>query len=229
MLPAFSFMSIPDNTDQNSVSFQGEVYRKLIHIFSAAIPIGYLFLDRDIVLYIIVPITFLMLLVEITKYRIDFIYHIYKRIFSFLLRDYEFDRTKLRINGASWLMLGDIFCILFFPKYIAVSGILLLSLGDSLSGIMGRLYGRKLYAPNRSYVGTITFFVVGIIIVFVTPKYFYSAAEYSMAASVILVTTIVDSLNLPMNDNFAIPVVFSGLLYILYLIFFPGIFNGTLY
>lgn len=217
------------NPVEQTVSFKGEIYRKLIHIFSASIPIGYMFLSKEILLYVTVPITFLLLLIEVLKYYSDVIYNLYKQLFGFLLRDYEFDRSKIRINGASWLMLGDILCIFIFPKYIAVAGMLLLSLGDSFSAIIGRLFGRKHYVPNRSLAGTFTFFIVGIIIVIITPKYNHDPVEYMIAFFVIFVTTVIDSLNLPINDNFAIPVVYSALLYILYLIFFPGIFNGTLF
>jgi dolichol kinase len=188
-----------------------------------------MFLSKEIVLYVTVPITFLMLLIEVLKYYSDVIYNLYRHLFGFILRDYEFDRSKIRINGASWLMLGDILCIFIFPKYIAVAGMLLLSLGDSFSAIIGRLFGRKHYVPNRSLAGTFTFFIVGIIIVIITPKYNHDPVEYMIAFFVIFVTTVIDSLNLPINDNFAIPVVYSALLYILYLIFFPGIFNGTLF
>jgi dolichol kinase len=217
------------NPTEQTVTLKGEIYRKLIHIFSASIPIGYLFLSKEIVLYVTVPITFLLLLIEVLKYYSDDIYNLYKQLFGFLLRDYEFDRLKIRINGASWLMLGDILCIFIFPKYIAVAGMLLLSLGDSFSAIIGRLFGRRHYVPNRSLAGTFTFFIVGIIIVIITPKYNHDPVEYMIAFFVIFVTTVIDSLNLPINDNFAIPVVYSALLYILYLIFFPGIFNGTLF
>jgi dolichol kinase len=222
-------MSNSNKPVEQTVSFKGEIYRKLIHIFSASIPIGYMFLSKEIVLYVTVPITFLMLLIEVLKYYSDVLYNLYKQLFGFLLRDYEFDRSKIRINGASWLMLGDILCIFIFPKYIAVAGMLLLSLGDSFSAIIGRLFGRKHYVPNRSLAGTFTFFIVGIIIVIITPKYNHDPVEYMIAFFVIFVTTVIDSLNLPINDNFAIPVVYSALLYILYLIFFPGIFNGTLF
>ncbi|MGA2669369.1 MAG: diacylglycerol/polyprenol kinase family protein [Ignavibacteria bacterium] len=222
-------MSNSNKPVEQTVSFKGEIYRKLIHIFSASIPIGYMFLSKEIVLYVTVPITFLMLLIEVLKYYSDVIYNLYRHLFGFILRDYEFDRSKIRINGASWLMLGDILCIFIFPKYIAVAGMLLLSLGDSFSAIIGRLFGRKHYVPNRSLAGTFTFFIVGIIIVIITPKYNHDPVEYMIAFFVIFVTTVIDSLNLPINDNFAIPVVYSALLYILYLIFFPGIFNGTLF
>ncbi len=209
---------------ENNISLKGEFYRKTIHLFSSSIPIGYLFIPKHIVLYIIIPILILMLVVEALKYKSEFIYGLYLKHFKFLLRDHETDRGKIRVNGASWLLIADVLCIILFPIYIAVTGMLLLSLSDSISGIIGRLYGRKQFAPNRSYAGTITFFLVGIAIVFLTPKYQYNAAEYYAAIAALFVTTIADSIRLPVDDNLLIPVVFSGFLYVLYIIFLPSIF-----
>ena len=208
----------------NNLSLKGEFYRKTIHLFSSAIPIGYYFIPKNIVLSIVIPLLFLMLLVEAVKYKNDFIYGLYLRFFKSMLRGHETDRRKIRINGASWLLAADVLCIIIFPKYIAITGMLLLSFSDSLSGIFGRLYGKKQYAPNRSYVGTFTFFLVSVLIVFLTPKYQYLPVEYYLALFAVLLTTIVDSMNLPIDDNFAIPLVYSGLLYVLYLIFLPSIF-----
>lgn len=208
----------------NNLSLKGEFYRKTIHFFSSAIPIGYYFIPKNIVLSIIIPLLFLMLLVEAVKYKNDFIYGLYLRFFKSMLRDHETDRKKIRINGASWLIAADVLSIIIFPKYIAITGMLMLSFSDSLSGIFGRLYGKKQYAPNRSYVGTLTFFLVSVLIVFLTPKYQYLPVEYYLALFAVLLTTIVDSMNLPIDDNFAIPLVYSWLLYVLYLIFLPSIF-----
>lgn len=146
------------------------------------------------------------------------------KLFKSMLREHETDRKKIRINGASWVLAADIFCILIFPKYIAITGMLLLSFSDSLSGIFGRIFGKKMYAPNRSYAGTITFFIVSVIIALVTPKYLYVTAEYFIVLSAVIITTIADSVNLPVDDNFAIPVVYSGFVYLLYLILLPSAF-----
>jgi dolichol kinase len=165
-----------------------------------------------------------MLLIEVVKYKSDYIYTLYMKYFKSMLREHEKDRRKIRINGASWVLAADILVILIFPKYIAITGMLLLSFSDSLSGIFGRLYGKKHYALNRSYTGTFTFFIVGVIIVFFTPKYLYSPVEYYIALSAVLATTIADSMNLPVDDNFTIPLIYSGFLYVLYLIFLPSVF-----
>jgi len=206
-----------------ALSLKGEFYRKTIHIASSSIPIGYYFLSEETVLFIIIPLLLLMLLVELLKYKSEVVYNLYLKYFGFLLRGHEFDRDKFRVNGASWVLIGDIVCILLFPKYIAITGMLLLSLSDSLSAIIGRIYGKKQYAPDRSYAGTFTFLFVGIIIVILSPKYVYIPAEYYIGLIAVIITTLADSTKLPVDDNFAIPVICSGLLYILYIVFLPSI------
>lgn len=165
-----------------------------------------------------------MLVVEILKYKSKSIYNLYTKFFSYMLREHEYDTKKVRINGASWVLIADVVCIAAFPKLIAVTGMLLLSFADSSSAITGRLYAKKQYAANRSYIGSITFFVVGVLIIFLTPKYFYQPKEYIIGIIAVFGTTIADALNLPSDDNLTIPVVTSVLLYVLYILFYPGIF-----
>jgi dolichol kinase len=203
-------------------NFKGEFFRKFIHISSSVIPLAYYFSDKVTILSILIPILVAMLLVEMLKYRVEFIYNIYVKTFSFMLKDHEVDRKLIRMNGASWVLLGDVFCILFFPKLIAITGMLILSLADSLSAVFGRLYGGKHVVPDRTIAGTLVFFIVSLIISFLTPKYFYSLKEYSLYVAMAAVTTIADFIKLPVDDNFAIPVISSGVLYVLYLIFFPN-------
>ncbi len=165
-----------------------------------------------------------MLLTEVLKYKSKFIYDLYTKFFSYMLREHEYDTKKIRINGACWVIIADIICIIAFPKLIAVTGMLLLSLADSTSAIAGRLYGKKQYTANRSYAGSITFFAVGMLIIFLSPKYFYESKEYIIGIIAVLGTTIADALNLPSDDNLTIPIVASVLLYVLYILFYPGIF-----
>jgi len=208
---------IPEN-----ITLGGELSRKVIHYCSAAIPIGYLFLDKKLVLSIIIPLLAAMLLVEILKYKNDAVYKLYVKLFRFMLREHEYDTRRIRINGASWVIIADIICIVIFPRYIAVTGMLLLSLADSTSAIIGRVYAKKHYAPNRSVAGSAAFFVVGVIIIMLSPKYYAAPMEYVIGIIAVLGTTIADGFNLPADDNLTIPVISSILLYVLYIIFFPG-------
>lgn len=209
--------------------FKNEIIRKVIHISSASIPIGYYFLQKEIVLYIIIPITIFLVTFELLKYKVNFLYSLYLKVFKGMLREHEYDRTNFRFNGASWVLIGDAICIIVFPKYIAISGMLLLSLSDSISAFAGQMFAKKYYAPNRSYIGSITFFIVGVIVIFLSPKYFYQPLEYLIGIIAVLVTTVADAFSIPADDNLFIPVVSCTILYVLYVIFFPAIFAIKLF
>ena len=208
---------------------RGELHRKLIHISSSSIPIGYYFLDKNLVLGIIIPLLIVLLLFELLKYRIKFLHGLYIKLFKDMLREHEYDKQIFRVNGASWVLIGDILCILIFPKLIAIGGMLLLSLADSISAIAGQLFAKKYYTKNRSYLGTTVFLVIGIIIVTLTPKYFSNSLEYFIGYAAIVITAVSDSISLPVDDNLIIPIVFCGALYVLYLLFFPFIFTLKLF
>lgn len=210
-------------TENNSTPFKGEILRKMIHFSSALIPLGYLFLDKFTVISLLVVLLIFMAAFELLKYKSETVYHIYLKYFKHMLREHEYDKFKFRINGASWVVLSAIFCILLFPKLIAVTGLLMLSFADSSSALLGRIFGKKQYAPNRSYVGTAVFFIVGILIALLTPKYFGGLREYLIGFVMVIVTTVADGLNLPVDDNFTIPVVSCSVMYISYILLFPGI------
>ncbi|HEY3251548.1 MAG TPA: hypothetical protein VGK25_10570 [Ignavibacteria bacterium] len=210
--------------ENHSNSLKGEIFRKMIHYSSASISIGYYFIDKNIVLLVLSILLLLMFIVEFIKYKSDSIYKLYLKYFKDMLREHEYDRRKFRVNGASWVIISAIVCILLFPKLIAIMGMLMLSLADSTGGLLGRLYGKKKYAPNRSYVGTIVFFIVGLIVITVTPKYTYTAKEYLIGFAAVVFTTLAEAINLYVDDNFTVPFIASLSLYILYLIFMNGVF-----
>lgn len=213
-----------ENINNNSSTpFKGEIFRKMIHYASAAIPIGYLYIDKYTVLLILAGLLASLLIVELVKYKSDFIYNLYMKHFKHMLRAHEYDRTKFRINGASWVLFSCIFCIMIFPKLIAVFGLLMLSFADSTSALAGRMWGKKQFAPNRSYVGTGVFFLVGIVIMLVSPKYFGAGTEYLIAFIAVILTTIADASTLPVDDNFTIPVTACVVMYVLYLLLYPGV------
>ena len=207
----------------NSTPFKGEVFRKMIHYSSAAIPISYLFIDKFTVLIILTLLLAAMAAVELVKYKSDYFYDLYLKYFKDMLRDHEYDRSKFRVTGASWVIFSAVFCILIFPKLIAVTGLLMLSFADSTSALLGRLFGKKQYAPNRSYVGTGVFFVVGLLVALLAPKYFGTVKEYAIGFIMVISTTVADGLSLPVDDNFTIPVVACSVMYILFILLYPGI------
>ncbi|MCX7877815.1 MAG: hypothetical protein N2510_04140 [Ignavibacteria bacterium] len=207
---------------ENGVTLKGELLRKMIHYSSSLIPVGYYFLDKNIILAVLLSLLVGLIVVEILKYRSEIIYSLYIKYFGSMLRGHEYDRGKFRLNGASWVIISFLFCIILFPKLIAIVSMLILSFADSTSAIAGILFGKRKYAPNRTYLGTVVFFLTGALVVIFSPKYFYSFNEYLAGFIALTLTTIADGINLPVDDNFTIPAIFSFVLYILYLLFYPG-------
>src|SRR5690349_4106409 len=119
----------------------------MVHYASSAIPIGYLYIEKNIFLLILSIILVSMITVEILKYKSGFVYGIYVKFFKHMLREHEYNRGAVRINGASWVLFSSIFCIIIFPKLIAVFGLLMLVFADSTSALAGRIWGKKQYAP----------------------------------------------------------------------------------
>ena len=205
--------------NNNNTSLKGEILRKMIHYSSALISFIYFFIEKNIAVTILLTILIILLTVEFIKYKNDSFYNFYMKYFKHMLREHEYDKRTFRINGATWVILSCLLCILIFPKLIAIMGMLLLSFADSTSGIIGRLYGKKQYAPNRSYIGTTAFFISGILVIALTPKYTYSSTEYMVCTAAVIITTFAEAFNLHIDDNFTIPVVGSLSLYMLYIIF----------
>jgi len=208
-----------ETISNNHTPLKGEILRKTIHYSSALISVIYYFIEKNIAVTILSVILVTLLLVEFIKYENDSFFHFYMKYFKHMLREHEYDKRTFRINGATWVVLSCLICIIFFPKLIAIMGMLFLSFADSSAGIVGRLFGRKQYAPNRSYVGTVTFFIAGMLVIAFTPKYFYSSTEYLLCSAAVIITTFAEAFNLHIDDNFTIPVVGSLSLYILYSIF----------
>jgi diacylglycerol kinase (CTP) len=84
----------------------------------------------------------------------------YVRMLGALMRETEYDGW----NGVIWYLLGVWIALTFFPKDIAVVGVLLLSWCDTAASTIGRAWGR--YTPRirkkKSLAGSLAAFVVGI-------------------------------------------------------------------
>lgn len=214
------------STSQDSVDFKGEVIRKVIHLFSLAIPIAYYFMPRWLALEIIVPLAVAFMIVDLSRYEIPLVSGPFYKIFGFLLRRHEVDQKRHALNGATFMLISGALCIAIFPKYITVDSFTVLILADASSAVFGKRFGRHKIFPGRgtprSYEGSLAFILAGFVAVALTPKIHYDSAEYLIgfascfagAAAEVLSYGIVD-------DNIAIPITYGLTLWALYVIFLP--------
>ena len=104
-----------------------EIRRKAIHLSGLSVPIGLIFLGRNITAAAIAIVLAVSLIIEVQRLR--------GRIRLPEVRDHE----KTRVAGYIYYMAGCLLTVLAFPKMIAVTAVLFLALGDTVSGLAGSI------------------------------------------------------------------------------------------
>ncbi len=178
------------------MTYKQEVFRKAIHFFSLVIPIGYLLVSKVTALYILIPISFVFISVDIARLCCNFVKKLFYNVFSLVVRDHE----KHHLTGSSYLMAGSVVVVMFFPKSNAIFSLLLLAISDSAAALVGKRIGKhKLF--NKSFEGTIAFIgsALSIALFFSTIPLMHKIVASVSAA-------VVEVLPLKIDDNFTIPV-----------------------
>ena len=201
-------------------SYQGELFRKGIHISSLSIPIAYTFLDKWAIMAMLVPLTALFLFTDAARIFVPPFREFYHRLFGWLMRKHEREPGSRSLNGASYVLLSACLCILFFPKVIAITAFSILIISDTVAALVGRRFGTKRFL-GKSREGATAFLVSAILVVLFAPKVSYSASEYLIGTAGAGIGTIVESLPISIDDNLSIPLSIGLVMWLLYGLFLP--------
>jgi dolichol kinase len=109
--------------------------------------------------------------------------------------------------SSSWYALGVLLAVALFPLPAAVSGVLVLGLGDPAASYVGRRWGRVPFLGG-SAEGTATFLLVALLVLGVRHP-------VGVAIGAAVAATLAERLSWPLDDNLTIPVVSAGALFIL--------------
>lgn len=122
----------------------------------------------------------------------------------FLVR---FERNKDKDfpgKGAFFFLVGTILALALFPEDIALASIVMLSVGDSLSPIIGTRFGRLRHPLSREKVLDAS--AVGFFVAFAVATMFVSPLEAFLAAFVSMIVESIDYLKgRRIEDNMTIP------------------------
>ena len=209
-------------TPAQPVSFRNELLRKSIHLCSLSIPVAYVYLTRETMLTILVPLTVLTVGVDLLRSFNGAVFRMYRSIFGPILRNHEQTLGKVTLNGASWVFLSALACVLVFPKLITVTAFAILIISDTVGAIIGRRYGTRRYR-DKSLEGSSAFVVSACIVVLCTPKVSYHWAEYLAGFVSTIVGAVAEVFSFDIiDDNFSIPIAIGFSLWAMYALFFPG-------
>ena len=87
----------------SELSLKYEIQRKLVHLSSCIIPLSLLYLDKAIVLLILITFSILFPLLDILRMRIQVVSKIYSFFFNSITRKSE----KRKLTGASYVFRGE--------------------------------------------------------------------------------------------------------------------------
>lgn len=195
-------------TQEREIPFTQELLRKSIHMVSLSIPIVYTFVDKETALCILIPLTIIFLTFDIlskfNKTIRQFVYF----LFGKMLRQHE-TGEKFVLNGASWVLISAVICILVFPKLITVVSFTILIISDLFAALIGRKFGQHKLGKNKSWEGSIAFVVTALIVVIIYGVLFDAPMIYFVAGFFAAIVSAIFEAYSPMlqlDDNLSIPI-----------------------
>ncbi len=209
-----------ENIQNIEKNYKIEFIRKSIHFCSLSIPGVYFFIDKITTLSILIPITALFVVFDLARYYYQPVAKLFYKFFGWLLRNYEIDNKRKRLNGASNILISAIICVIIFPKIITVTAFAVLIISDSLAALIGRRFGKRKFF-KKSLEGSLAFIGGGFLVILLTPKVDYFYAEYLIAAFAVVVAAFFEAASTVIDDNFTVPISIGFVMWLLYLLFLP--------
>jgi len=209
--------------DPATIDYKKELVRKSIHLTSLAICYVYYFVSSSFALKVLIPMTIFVVFIDLLRYYQSPFSRLFYMVFGPLLRQHELDYRKKNLNGASYVLIAVTLAVWIFPKPFVIPAIAVLILGDISAALIGRKYGRHKFL-SKSLEGTLAFFIVGCLVIILSPKIGLGIKEYIIGFIAVGFGAIAENISFGwMDDNFTIPITICLVMSVLYYFFLPGI------
>jgi len=115
-----------------------EIKRKIVHLSTLIVPIGYGLTSEETVLFFLLPFFLGYLLVDLLRHFHSGTASLFQKyFFGKVLREKE----KGTLMGSTYFLFSSLLTILLFPKSIAIASLLILILSDSAAALVGKWIG----------------------------------------------------------------------------------------
>ncbi len=181
-----------------------EILRKVVHLATLIIPVGYALTTEKMVLLFLIPFF-------LAFFTVDLLRHFHPKIAA-LFRKYFFGRVlreeeKSTWMGASYFLFSTILTIILFPKSIAIMSILILILSDTAAALIGKGFGR-IQIFEKTLEGSLAFLLTSLLIVWVSPN-----SNHLFGSLAAIGATLVEVFPIKVNDNLTIPLVAGTIMF----------------
>jgi dolichol kinase len=180
------------------IAYEGEVWRKLLHLVALAIPVGYHFVSWQTAVGIVLGCFLFSLFVDIARFRGWAIQRFWRRWTDPIVRPKE----KQNFTGATNILLSGWLCPLLFTRPAATLGMCAIILGDTAAALIGRRWGYHRFLNGRSIEGSLAFFVAAGIGGTLIP-----GIPLTIGLSAAALATVVEAISSRIDDNLTVPLI----------------------
>ncbi len=181
-----------------------EIKRKIVHLATLIIPIGYALTSEEIVLLFLLPFFLCYLFIDLLRHFHSGMASLFKKyFFGRVLREEE----KRNLMGSTYFLFSSLLTILLFPKSIAIVSLLILTLSDTAGALVGKWIG-KVRIFRKTLEGSMAFLLSSLVIVWSYPQLNHLTG--SLAA---LGATLIEVLPIQVDDNLTIPIVAGTIMF----------------
>lgn len=191
-----------------------ELRRQLIHTATAIIPLLYYFFPdigpltgQQWVMILFIVFGGLFVFADYFRRHNEFI----KKVFMFFVSPFIRDVEEDKMTAASHIAITFFLIFAIFPIEISVPACMLLSIGDSASGIFGQWIGKHKWFKNYTIEGTLAFVIAGLAMFLIG----FSYIPIWKALIVVVLCGLFEALMSHFDDNVVIPIAAAVLLMML--------------
>ncbi len=183
------------------MTYWDEIGRKAIHLSSAAFPLVYYYTSCEFMLWVLVPLVAFALIVETLRQFVPAVEAWIQRWLGNIMRREE----KRLFTGATYVVISVLIMIALFPREIAITALLFMSISDALASLIGIKFGGTWRFLGKSVAGSSAFFISAVVIAL------WQLPDHRLVGLAGAATaTIAEALslrfgNFKVDDNFSIP------------------------
>ena len=188
-------------------NMQNKLWRRLWHLIGGSFfPILALFIPRGTLLITLEVMTAIFVTGEIVRFAFPSVNRWMVSHLGIILKKGK----GFRPSGSTYLLLSSLAVFLLFEKYVAITSLLFLSIGDLMAAVIGEKFGRR-RVFSKSLEGSLACLVacllIGMLMTRINPTITLPVAIVGA-----VLATIVELLPIPLDDNLTIPLFSAGIM-----------------
>jgi len=211
-LPPPQATPVTMHPDTAGIGYDGELYRKLLHLLALGYPVGYVVAPEPWGLNVLISLSLLALFLDWLRASSPAAHAFFERFFGFMMRRKERDvlGAKTVFNGATWVTVSFTLLVLFFPVDVALISFATFMIGDAAAALAGRRLGRTRWLGRGATLeGSLAFLIfggaVGWLLISGDLPWPPLDIPFPVVLAATLVATLLEAAPLPLNDNLSAP------------------------